>query len=245
MDGFLPLDGAAPEGAGPVVDAPGNPDAQSVGSAPAFPAYDGLQVVDVLEYPYKLLRLHQVERDGAGDVLALGHDALGDRGLDQAGLVQVDCEPIHQQIPGHIDGMMLSLRHCLGNLAFGRGVVVCDVAPLDKGLCPCGPVLGGPGCLYPGHGCGPRPEPHGRDSPLAGCGADCCREHLVDNEEFTSVNFGTGKRSALVRGVPVPPWVFLPLLRCPQFAVSSPPGRLPLGLLSHVRGASSVRTVPR
>ena len=88
MDGFLPLDGPAPEGAGPVVDSAGDPDAQSMGGAAAFPPHDGLQVVDVLEDPYKLLGLHQVERDGAGNGLALGHYALGDIpddcGLDQA-----------------------------------------------------------------------------------------------------------------------------------------------------------------
>ena len=95
MDGFLPLDGAAPEGAGPVVDSAGDPDAQAMGAALAFPPHDGLQVVHLLEDPDQGFRLHQVEGNGAGDVLPLGDDPLGDDplgdipddgSLDQAGL---------------------------------------------------------------------------------------------------------------------------------------------------------------
>ena len=89
MEGLIPKGGSAAEGAGPVVDSAGDPDAQSMGGATALPAHDSLQVVDVLEDPYKLLRLHQVEGNSAGDGLALGYDALGDiqdnRSLDQAG----------------------------------------------------------------------------------------------------------------------------------------------------------------
>ena len=51
VDGLVPLDAPAPEGAGPVVDAPCDPDAESVGAALALSAGDGLVVVDVLHQP--------------------------------------------------------------------------------------------------------------------------------------------------------------------------------------------------
>ena len=93
VDGLLPLDAPAAEGPGPVVDAPRHPDADSLGTAPAFPAGDDLQVVDAVHDPDQGLRLHQVERDPAGDVLPLGDDAGGDvpyhGGLDQGGLDSV------------------------------------------------------------------------------------------------------------------------------------------------------------
>ena len=90
MDRLIPFYGLAPEGAGPVVEAPRYTDAEPVGGALALPADHRFEVVDVLDDPDELLGLHQVEGDGAGDVLALGRDALGhvpcDGGLDQAGL---------------------------------------------------------------------------------------------------------------------------------------------------------------
>ena len=49
MDGFLPLDGAAPEGAGAVVHAPGHPDADAVGYASALRAHHGLQIIHALD----------------------------------------------------------------------------------------------------------------------------------------------------------------------------------------------------
>ena len=48
VDCLFPLDDPAPEGAGPVVQAPCNPDAQAVGGALAFPAHYGLDVIDIL-----------------------------------------------------------------------------------------------------------------------------------------------------------------------------------------------------
>ena len=75
---LLPLDGATPEGAWPVVDAPGDADAEPVGGALPFPAHDGPQVVDVLDDPDQLLGLHQVEGDVAGHALPLWDDSLGD-----------------------------------------------------------------------------------------------------------------------------------------------------------------------
>ena len=67
-----------------------------MGSAAAFPAHHGLQVIDVLDDPDEGFGLHEVEWDVAGDGLALGNDPLGDipddHGLDHAGVgaVQVD-----------------------------------------------------------------------------------------------------------------------------------------------------------
>ncbi len=67
-----------------------------MGGAAALPAHDSLQVIDVLDDPYELLGLHEVEGDSAGDVLALGDDAHGyvadHRRLDDGGVraVQVD-----------------------------------------------------------------------------------------------------------------------------------------------------------
>ena len=76
-----------------VVDAPCDPDAESVGAAPSFPSGDDLQVVHALHDPDQFLGFHQVERDSALDVLLLGDYALGDvpddRGLDQGGLDSV------------------------------------------------------------------------------------------------------------------------------------------------------------
>ena len=71
-DRLLPLYGLAAEGAGPVVEAPGDPDAQALGGAAALPAHDRLQVVNSLDHPYDLLRLHQVEGDVAAHLLSLG-----------------------------------------------------------------------------------------------------------------------------------------------------------------------------
>ena len=86
VDRLLPLYGPAAEGAGPVVEAPGDPDAEALGGAAALPAHDRLQIVNSLDHPYELLRLHQVEGDVAAHLLSLGDDALGDvpehRGLD-------------------------------------------------------------------------------------------------------------------------------------------------------------------
>ena len=75
---FIPLYGSAPEGAGPVVQAPGRPDAEAVGGALALPPDHYLQVVHVLDQPGELLRLHQVEGDAAAHQLPLWDDALGD-----------------------------------------------------------------------------------------------------------------------------------------------------------------------
>ena len=87
---LLPLYGPAAEGAGPVVEAPGDPDAEVLGGAAALPAHDCLQVVNSLDHPYELLRLHQVEGDGSIHALSLWDDALGDvpdhRGLHEAGM---------------------------------------------------------------------------------------------------------------------------------------------------------------
>lgn len=72
-----------------------------MGGAPAFPAHDGLQIVPVLDDPHQFLRLHEVERDGAGDGLALGYGALGDvpedGGLDQTGLGAVPIQVLLRQ----------------------------------------------------------------------------------------------------------------------------------------------------
>ena len=61
-----------------------------MGGAAALPAHDRLQVVNSLDHPYELLRLHQVEGEGSVHALPLWDDALGDvpehRGLDEAGL---------------------------------------------------------------------------------------------------------------------------------------------------------------
>ena len=89
VDRLLPLYGPAAEGAGPVVQAPGDPDAEAVGCAAVLPLDHRLQVVNSLDHPYELLRLHQVEGDGSVHALPLWDDALGDvpdhRGLDEAG----------------------------------------------------------------------------------------------------------------------------------------------------------------
>ena len=45
VDRLLPLDGPTPEGAGPVVEAPGDPYADSLGCSSPLPSGDGLQVV--------------------------------------------------------------------------------------------------------------------------------------------------------------------------------------------------------
>ena len=67
-----------------------------MGAALALPVHHRFEVVHVLDDPDQGLRLHQVERDGAGDVLPLGHYALGDvpyhRGLNQAGLGPVSVQ---------------------------------------------------------------------------------------------------------------------------------------------------------
>ena len=47
------------EGAGAVADAPGNAVGEAVGGSAAFPAALGLVVVDVVNYPGELLRLHR------------------------------------------------------------------------------------------------------------------------------------------------------------------------------------------
>ena len=90
VDRLLPLYGPAAEGAGPVVQAPGHPDAEALGGAAPLPAHDRLQIVNSLDHPDELLRLHQVEGDGPVHALPLWDDALGDvpehRGLDQSGL---------------------------------------------------------------------------------------------------------------------------------------------------------------
>ena len=78
VDCLLPFDAPAPGCAGPVVDALGEPDAQPVAGAAAFPASYDFQVVDVLHDPDEFLGLHQVERHPAIDVLSVGDDALGD-----------------------------------------------------------------------------------------------------------------------------------------------------------------------
>ena len=56
----------------------------------ALPTDHRLQVVNSLDYPDELLRLHQVEGDGSVHALLLWDDALGDvpdhRGLHEAGL---------------------------------------------------------------------------------------------------------------------------------------------------------------
>ena len=67
----------AAEGAGPVIEAPGHPDAEAVGRAAALPAHDRLQIVNSLDHPDELLRLHQVEGDGSVHALPLGDDAPG------------------------------------------------------------------------------------------------------------------------------------------------------------------------
>ena len=90
VDCFLPLDGPAPELAGAVVEALGDPDADPVGGALALAADDSLQVVHALDDPDELLGFHQVEGYAALDVLALGDNALGDladdRGLNEGGV---------------------------------------------------------------------------------------------------------------------------------------------------------------
>ena len=54
VHGFLPFDCTASEGTGGVVDAPGDPDAQSVGGTAPFPAHDGLDVIDIVHDPDQL-----------------------------------------------------------------------------------------------------------------------------------------------------------------------------------------------
>ena len=87
---LLPLYGPAAEGARPVVQAPGHPDAEALGRAAALPPDHRLQVVNSLDHPDELLRLHQVEGDGPVHALPLWDDALDDvpehRGLHEAGL---------------------------------------------------------------------------------------------------------------------------------------------------------------
>ena len=105
VDRFLSLDRPAAELAGAVIDAPGHPDAYSVGGALAFPVHHRLQVVHVPDDPDELLRLHEVEGDGAGDVLALGDDALGDvpddRGLYETGLDAVPVQVLLESVYIH------------------------------------------------------------------------------------------------------------------------------------------------
>ena len=61
-----------------------------MGSALVLPPDHRVQVVNSLDYPDELLRLHQVEGDGPVHPLPLGDDALGDvpdhRGLHEAAL---------------------------------------------------------------------------------------------------------------------------------------------------------------
>ena len=49
-----------------------------MGAPPSLPTGDYFQVVDPVHDPDQGLRLHQVERYPAGDVLSLRDDALGD-----------------------------------------------------------------------------------------------------------------------------------------------------------------------
>ena len=90
VDCLLPLYGSAAEGAGRVLETPGDPDAEAAGRAATLPPDHGLQVVNSLDYPDELFRLHQVEGDVAARQLPLGDDALGGvpdhRGLHQTGL---------------------------------------------------------------------------------------------------------------------------------------------------------------
>ena len=69
VHGFLPFDCTASEGTGAVVNAPGDPDAQSLGGAAPFPAHDGLDVVDTLRGSDQGLQLDQVKLSGAVDNL--------------------------------------------------------------------------------------------------------------------------------------------------------------------------------
>ena len=84
------LIGAAPELAKAVIGPSCHPDAEAVGRAAALPAHDRLQIVNSLDHPDELLRLHQVEGDGSVHALPLGDDALGDvpehHGLHEVGL---------------------------------------------------------------------------------------------------------------------------------------------------------------
>ena len=116
LGGLLPLDAPAAEDAGAVVDAPCHPDAEPVGTPAALPAGHDLQVVDPVHDPDKLLGLHEVEGDPAGDVLPLGDDAGGhvpyDRGLDQRGLDAVPVELLRCQAEVfHVPGQGVLLIH--------------------------------------------------------------------------------------------------------------------------------------
>ena len=113
---LLPLYVPAAEGAGPVVQAPGDPDDEALGRAAALPADHRLQVVNSLDRPDELLRLHQVEGDGSVHALPLWDDALRDvperRGLDEAGMDAVPVQVLLGQgemvrVPGQV--VLLSL----------------------------------------------------------------------------------------------------------------------------------------
>ena len=101
MDRLLPLYGPTPEGAGPVVQAPGHTDAHAVEGAAAFPADHSLQVVNALDHRDRSLGLHQVEGDMAAHLLSLGDDAPGHfpyhRGLHGAGLDAVPVQVLLSQ----------------------------------------------------------------------------------------------------------------------------------------------------
>ena len=83
-----------------MVEAPGYPVVDAVEGTATLPSRDGFQVVDAVDDPDKLLRLHQVEGDGTVHLLALGDDALGyvpyDRGLYRAGVGPVDVDFVPQ-----------------------------------------------------------------------------------------------------------------------------------------------------
>ena len=77
MDGLVPLDSLAAEGARAVADASWDTDAEAVGGAAVFPAGLGV-VAAVLDHPDELFLFHQVERDAADGGLSFRLDAFGD-----------------------------------------------------------------------------------------------------------------------------------------------------------------------
>ena len=88
---FVPLYGPAVEGDGPIVEAPGDADADPVGGALALPSRERIQVGYAVDDPDELLGLQEVEWAGAVDVLAVGNLA-DDRGQD-------DCQWRREHVP--------------------------------------------------------------------------------------------------------------------------------------------------
>ena len=84
----------------------------------ALPPDHHLQVVNFLDYPDELLRLHQVEWDGAARQLPLGDNPLGDipdnRGLDQAGLGSVPVQALLGRV--EVRGVCRNFLPPLGNM---------------------------------------------------------------------------------------------------------------------------------